>query len=66
MRIYEYMKLNLHSSNEMTEGQIGISDRRTAGASIAKLLSFSVMCVISALSSMLKVMRMDPAMVFSR
>jgi hypothetical protein len=33
----------------MTEGQIGISDRRIVSASIAKLFSFSMMCVLSAM-----------------
>jgi len=45
------MKLNLSSSEGMTERQIRISGRRTTGASIAKLLSVSMMCVISAMAA---------------
>jgi putative ABC transport system permease protein len=38
----------------------------TPALTVILFLLTIVMCVISALSSMLKVMRMDPAMVFSR
>jgi putative ABC transport system permease protein len=38
----------------------------TPGLTVILFLLTIVMCVISALSSMVKVMRMDPAMVFSR
>jgi len=38
----------------------------TPGLTVILFLLTIVMCVISALSSMIKVMRMDPAMVFSR